>query len=300
MTEPKPMDIERLTDIREAVQLRRDQPMPIDDHRDAIIAELLADRDYHEQRAEQAEGERDVLAAGLQILDETTYNATSEPFPKWVVVSMGDGAGYWIDAVSEDGSRGGTVESVYESDAIAWGRDAECEAARVAGTMNHAMALARALERSEQVHEPIPADLDPTHGVNSARQFASVLMRDVGAVSVEAMLASPHWRWMPGMRYWSDHRQGWERIPDRPDRASFAEWVLPTSTPDLDDAATLGCLLALVREAWVRPYISTKHHAVLGWIVKDGDDDFLKSVACDTEVEALVAALLAAPLPGVG
>jgi hypothetical protein len=154
MTDPKPMDIERLTDIREAVQWRRDRPLPKDDHRDAIIAELLADRDYHVQRAEQAESERDaaraerdVLAAGLQVLDELTYNASSEPFPKLVAVSMGDGSGYRVDAIDEDGSpgSGGTAASVYTSDAIAFGLDAECEAARIAGAMNYAMALAREL-----------------------------------------------------------------------------------------------------------------------------------------------------------
>jgi hypothetical protein len=150
-----PMDPERLADIREGVEWRRDRPMPMDDDRDGIIAALLTDRDYQERRAGQAErerdearAERDVLAAGLQTLDETTYNATSEPFPKWVVVSMGDGAGYWINAVDEDESSGvgGTVESVYVSDATAHGRDAECEAARIAGAMNHAMALARKMD----------------------------------------------------------------------------------------------------------------------------------------------------------
>lgn len=104
--------------------------------------------DIEMRNAEQALSERDVLATGLQTLDETTYNVTGEPFPRWVVVPMGDGDGYYIDAVSEDGTPGfgGTVESVYVSDARAKGMDAECEAARIAGNMNSAMELARALE----------------------------------------------------------------------------------------------------------------------------------------------------------
>jgi hypothetical protein len=62
---PKPMDPERLDDIREGVEWRRERPMPMDDDRDGIIAALLADRDYHEQRAEPAERERDELLRGL-------------------------------------------------------------------------------------------------------------------------------------------------------------------------------------------------------------------------------------------
>lgn len=52
--DPRPMDPERLADIRECVEWRRDRPMPMDDDRDVIIAELLADRDYHAALAEKA------------------------------------------------------------------------------------------------------------------------------------------------------------------------------------------------------------------------------------------------------
>jgi len=114
--------------------------------------------------------------------------------------------------------------------------------------------------------------------------------------------SAKHWRWMPGM------------LAMRPLGGGITSWLraiaieggwlyygggrrilLDGLTPDLTDPATLGCLLALVREAWGRLGINTKRHPVLGWIVKDGAEDFLKPVACDTEAEALVAALEAAP-----
>lgn len=99
-------------------------------------------------------------------------------------------------------------------------------------------------------------------------------------------VACKGWRWLPG-----------------------AHWILPGTilngryrgilldsdvVPDLTDPATLGCLLALVRDAHSLPALCTKLHDVLGWIVTCSGDP-LKSVYGDTEPEALVAALEAAP-----
>jgi hypothetical protein len=70
--------------------------------------------------------------------------------------------------------------------------------------------------------------------------------------------------------------------------------------PDLTDPATLGCLLALVREAWGDPYASvgTAGHdnGEEGWVVI-ACSPTSKWSFCDskTEAEALVAALEAAP-----
>jgi hypothetical protein len=113
-------------------------------------------------------------------------------------------------------------------------------------------------------------------------------------------LACKGWRWMPGMR-WIVSRvapledyagrivDGGRRAPDGP------------GLPDLSDPATLGCLLALVREAWEDPHLYTLHD--IHWTVRlrDGvttafepeDDSWVGTGA--TEAQALVAALEAAP-----
>jgi len=75
------------------------------------------------------------------------------------------------------------------------------------------------------------------------------------------------WRWMPGMRI-----LGGSRVTES--TLAVQGWCLP----DLRDPATLGCLLALVREA-------TTAYASLTF-----EPGYLH-----TEVENLVAALEAAP-----
>ena len=69
--------------------------------------------------------------------------------------------------------------------------------------------------------------------------------------------------------------------------------------PDLTDPATLGCLLALVREAWGNPLVGVR-----GWLDDEGGDDlyeYYEVMGLDdefpgnTEAEALVSTLEAAP-----
>jgi hypothetical protein len=67
--------------------------------------------------------------------------------------------------------------------------------------------------------------------------------------------------------------------------------------PDLTDPATLGCLLALVREVWREPTLSVAW-AGGGWYVVQRirrSVDALRWIDTATEAEALVAALEAAP-----
>ena len=121
------------------------------------------------------------------------------------------------------------------------------------------------------------------------------------------VVACPRWRWMPGMRLecgdillWSDDQhwhccgdnQNWIRW--RHDRIGQAE---RGSLPDLTDPATLGCLLALVREAWKSPVAQVSPSLPDGYLwtcyINDEAEDRLFREK--TEAEALVAALEAAP-----
>jgi hypothetical protein len=100
-------------------------------------------------------------------------------------------------------------------------------------------------------------------------------------------VACKGWRWMPGMRWWTEDDRG--RLDDfQPEYMGRP----PGALPDLTDPATLGCLLALVREAW-EPYgtsVSTHRYDGGEWSIRT-----LPLPMFPTEAEALVAALEAAP-----
>jgi hypothetical protein len=74
--------------------------------------------------------------------------------------------------------------------------------------------------------------------------------------------------------------------------------------PDLDDAATLGCLLALVREAWGDPNLTTMWtrgtHPAWGFCTGRRSPEVLRDIWEESEAEALIAALEAAPGREVG
>lgn len=118
---------------------------------------------------------------------------------------------------------------------------------------------------------------------------------DLGARAV----ACKGWRWMAGMRL----KDGDLVVSRRGDGAPIAcsPAVLfgefPTSRegalPDLTDPATLGCLLALVRDAWGESGLHTMFHDDHWrvWFFNDNHRWFEGS----TEAAALVAALEAAP-----
>lgn len=95
-------------------------------------------------------------------------------------------------------------------------------------------------------------------------------------------VACKHWRWMPGMLYKQAIIQG-------------------GGLPDLNDPATLGCLLALVRDAWKNHTMSCFFdHADVAWseypwAVKLVGLRVVTGAYGQTEAEALVAALEAAP-----
>ena len=111
-------------------------------------------------------------------------------------------------------------------------------------------------------------------------------------------VACKGWRWMPGMltdegrrvmRVWPDDLGiKWSHLLDnRVVRDADA-------LPDLTDAATIGCLLALVREAWGIPSLSLSPWSD-GW--EYAWKPYVKG-PCGywiTEADALVAALEGAP-----
>ena len=95
------------------------------------------------------------------------------------------------------------------------------------------------------------------------------------------LVACKGWRWMPGALDLFGRRV---RHPVRDADA----------LPDLTDAATLGCLLALVRKAWGDPFLCPAADRETGWWLNGyAAVDYLQSYR--SEAEALVAALESAP-----
>lgn len=77
------------------------------------------------------------------------------------------------------------------------------------------------------------------------------------------------------------------------DQSLLWRWSNDVDVPDLRDPATLGCVLAMVREAWNEPTMHVRWNAGIGrW---DVVARYSFPACAKTEAEALVAALEAAP-----
>ena len=124
-------------------------------------------------------------------------------------------------------------------------------------------------------------------------------------------VACRHWQWAPGVLTLEEIMPpaitlGWDAA--RVLHADEGEAVRvctvlgkirdihATALPDLSDPCTLGALLALVREAWGDPHLHVGRR-IAGWGVWTSQSTPLPECVGkgDTEPEALVAALEAAP-----
>ena len=120
---------------------------------------------------------------------------------------------------------------------------------------------------------------------------------DMIALSRRAV-ACRGWRWMPGMlrlRVTSpgmrDYLLREGRVPDGGDPWVYEDWPV---IPDLTDPATVGCILALVREAWGMPTGITVSYSSDGGLWGVSWSGATHVGWCGrgvTEAEALVAAL---------
>ena len=114
-----------------------------------------------------------------------------------------------------------------------------------------------------------------------------------------------HFRWLPGMLVRYGDGKAWYRLTDGDGFGMPFKHVPPNprdAWPDLTDPATLGCLLALAREAWgnlrlVAIYCEAANPGQSeGWAVQVADNRLpVPGEDYATEAEALVAALEAAP-----
>lgn len=116
-------------------------------------------------------------------------------------------------------------------------------------------------------------------------------------------VACPRWRWMPGMLLDAHERLVGidpEGIPyGHSHTAGHRVWLDERSLPNLTDPATLGCLLALVREAHDAPAAYLMGSVTKQWVVHHfaEPEAYWKPLTKwqSSEAEALVAALEAAP-----
>ncbi len=102
------------------------------------------------------------------------------------------------------------------------------------------------------------------------------------------------WRWMPGMDVYDSATDYQWRIESSAhvEDAETEGYLDRNATPDLSDPATLGCLLALAREAHGDPRLHCYTIGARRWAIGSEGRYFGE---WSTETEALVAALEAAP-----
>lgn len=135
-------------------------------------------------------------------------------------------------------------------------------------------------------------------------------MNDALTAAAERLVSLPGFRWMPGMVDTNGNRFVGDTETAEP-LSIFVTWLVgvaeggekvPYALPDLTDPATLGCVLAMVREAWKRPGVHVRVIRPIQGLHKNKDtfyqawDEFAGVLVerAATEAECLVNALAAA------
>ena len=121
-------------------------------------------------------------------------------------------------------------------------------------------------------------------------------MTDEQIALARRAVACKGWRWMPGMLAVEWAAPGMSLTGGRPFRVDDGWHEVGVYAPDLTDPATLGCLLALVREAWDGGLLGVAFDYDNGeWAVRRRERSALTYGKGMTEAEALIAALEDAP-----
>ena len=119
---------------------------------------------------------------------------------------------------------------------------------------------------------------------------------------IDTPVASPHWEWREGMLTKCGMRIIGHRSGPTSMGGMYDGPVWSSRRPDLDDPATQGCMLALVRKAWggapIRVAVTIDGTGCTVVISLGFKGLELARVDGETLGQALAAALLAAPAPG--
>ena len=114
--------------------------------------------------------------------------------------------------------------------------------------------------------------------------LGALVTEELNAKWRELLAANRAW-WWPGML-----------VRDGDRHTEESRYPRSVRVPDWRDPATLGCLLAMVRKAWGDPLICIAvDNTGCGWWLDGWADSRVPSKLHDTEAEALLAALEAAP-----